>query len=81
MANSDPRKITSQMRQTCLKLAVESCDQRDDPERVVSRALVYEQYLSGEVAERIALAQAKRELDEVGVEVVEGDGPDLKPAS
>lgn len=81
MSNSPPLKITSQVRQTCLKLAVDSCDPRDDPERVVSRALVYEQYLSGEVAERIAAAQAERDLAESGIEIVEGQGPDLQPAS
>jgi len=75
MANSDTRKITSEMRRTCLKLAVDSADTREHATDVVSRALVYEQYLSGEVGERMAASQAESELAEAGIKIIEGDTP------
>jgi len=62
-------KITAQIRQTCLQLAAASAD-RESPTDVVSRALTYEQYLSGEVSERIALANA---VDEVEFKAPEGE--------
>jgi len=45
-------KITNEMRRTCLALAVESAD-RESAQVIVGRALLFEQYLSGEVADRM----------------------------